>query len=591
MNKREKRLHFNIEYLLIIILFLYPLRHVNWGLDLWDTGYSYANFRFLSNMDSMWLFSTYLANITGAFLSNLPFAQSMIGMNVYTGIILSLLAVGGYLFVTRVLKIPIAFAFFGEILAISLSWCPTAVLYNYLTYVFFMACIILLYLGLVRDNNKLLIFAGIVLGLNAFVRFSNLSEVALVVAVWAYGVVEYFCDKKEGRKTDKKYWSKTLFRTLYCVLGYLISVFIVLGYICIRYGLGEYLNAIGRLFAMTDDAIDYKPMAMVMGVVDTFIQNMYWVIRIVFFALVGIALCMLIKKVFKEKCSKYICIFIGMGLSIAMVYWLYSKNFCAREYYYYHSIMWPGVTFMTLCLLIGVINIFNPNTSREEKLASGLMVLIIPITSLGSNNKVYPSINNLYLVAPYTLWQCYVFIRSACSGKYISLIPVKCVLIGFLTVFSVQSILFGMNFTFIEGDGKSKISEMTDYVQNNAVLRGVRMSSERAGWLQGLIDYANENEFAGREVILYGWIPGISYYLDMPSSFNPWSDLASYSIEAFAEALSKVDASDIDTRPVIIVEQQCLQEKDDEKWIMIEEFINDNSYEITYRNEKFVVLE
>ena len=51
------------KYLFPAILLLYPLRHINWGLDLWDTGYNYANFQFMGtdHMDPMWLFSTYLA--------------------------------------------------------------------------------------------------------------------------------------------------------------------------------------------------------------------------------------------------------------------------------------------------------------------------------------------------------------------------------------------------------------------------------------------------------------------------------------------------------------------------------------------------
>jgi len=28
----------------VIVLIAYALRHVNWGLDLWDTGYNYSNF-------------------------------------------------------------------------------------------------------------------------------------------------------------------------------------------------------------------------------------------------------------------------------------------------------------------------------------------------------------------------------------------------------------------------------------------------------------------------------------------------------------------------------------------------------------------
>ena len=53
-----------LENLAIVILAFYPLRHIQLGLDFWDTGYNYANFQYMGtkHMDSMWLFSTYLTN-------------------------------------------------------------------------------------------------------------------------------------------------------------------------------------------------------------------------------------------------------------------------------------------------------------------------------------------------------------------------------------------------------------------------------------------------------------------------------------------------------------------------------------------------
>ena len=52
------------ENLFIVILAFYPLRHVQWGLDLMDTGYNYANYTYMGteHMDPMWLFSTWISN-------------------------------------------------------------------------------------------------------------------------------------------------------------------------------------------------------------------------------------------------------------------------------------------------------------------------------------------------------------------------------------------------------------------------------------------------------------------------------------------------------------------------------------------------
>ena len=107
------------ENLFVVILALYPLRHIYVGLDLWDTGYNYANFTYMGmeHMDPMWLFSTYLANSVGWLLTKLPRASTLAGMNFYTGLFVTVLALAGYFFCTRKLRIPKGIVFVGELLA------------------------------------------------------------------------------------------------------------------------------------------------------------------------------------------------------------------------------------------------------------------------------------------------------------------------------------------------------------------------------------------------------------------------------------------------------------------------------------------
>lgn len=55
--------------------------------------------------------------------------MSLVGMNFYTGLFASLLALLGYWFCTRRLKLQTGIVFLGELIALSLCWCPTALLY------------------------------------------------------------------------------------------------------------------------------------------------------------------------------------------------------------------------------------------------------------------------------------------------------------------------------------------------------------------------------------------------------------------------------------------------------------------------------
>lgn len=611
------------DFLFVAVLVLYPLRHIAWGLDLWDTGYGYANFEYMGtqHMDPMWLFSTYLTTAIGHFLSLLPGAKTLIGMNFYTGLSISLLAVLGYYFCTKVLKIPAWLTFLGEFTAVSFCWCPTGSFYNYVTYVFFLISVICLYLGLSRGKGGWLFAAGVALGCNVLARFSNLPEAAMIVAVWAYGITR---KKAAGRRLRKK----LLQDTGMCLAGYLTALLILFGYIQIRYGMDEYVRGIQRLFSMTEVATDYTAASMLLGMFDWYLQNLYWELRMCVFLIAGMiavgflefaAACVRDSYAGKDTIKKALRILewvVSAVLAVIMVFWLYRQGFCATEYTNYGAIIWPGVTFLTLTLLVTLWRIFTPSAPGEEKLLSGLIFLIVLITSLGSNNKLYPSMNNLFLALPYMYWQFYRFCKYAGSFRWkrmtISPIPAKCLFGGFFLLFFIQVGLFGRSFVFAEGTG---VQEIHAQVTNNETLKGVWMSEERAGWMQEISEYVNTGELAGKDVLLYGQIPALSYYLQMPAAFNPWPDLDSYQIGQLEQDMQKMQErmhADATYRPVVLLEKKYAvyleageaalmrmepTEKeqgwivDNPKLLLIGKFMEDYGYEKTFENEKFVIYE
>ena len=633
------------ENLALVILAFYPLRHISKGLDLWDTGYNYANFRYFGteHMDPMWFFSTYLANAAGNFLTKLPNGDSLMGMNLYTGLFVSGMALLGYFFCTRKLKMPKILVFVGEMTAISLCWCPTALLYNYLTYFLFLVSALFLYTGLTRDRKYCLAAAGVLLGTNVLVRFSNLPEMGMIVAVWAYDFIRWRQERKSGSRARgnggepeqaEGFWHRTVRHTLWCAAGYGAALLILLNYIHICFGLENYIEGIRRLFDMTEKAPDYKPLAMIMGIVGTYVENLYWVIRIGIITAGGAALfaagdCLerLGRRRRKEGGPGFWPV--GMRLfwilvSGAMLWWLYDRGFCSLLFYSYDSMLRPGILFLMLTMLIGVIRIFSGSASGEEKLVSGMIILMILLTSLGSNNGVYPSLNNLFLAAPYTFWESWRFLRfakdrrlkcrgaSGRAGLLLAVFPVKAVLTAFLGLCLFQFAGFGAGFVFAEATG---VREADAFVDNNEVLKNIRMSSQRAGWMKEISAYVTENGLEGQQVILYGDIPALSFYLQMPSAFNPWSDLDSYATEVMEkelDLLSGLIGEKGREKPVIIVEnlyalyreegaaaleaagvtEEKRQEMtEDRKWSALVEFMEKFGYGQTFRNEKFALYQ
>ncbi len=662
-----------LENLFVVILVFYPLRHIGCGLDFWDTGYNYANFQYMGteHMDSMWLFSTYLANAAGNFLMKLPKADTMMGMNMYTGLFVSVLSLTGYFFCTRKIKMPRGLVFLGEMMAVSLCWCPTAVLYNYLTYLLFLGSFLLLYCGLLMESkpvwdagysaetqyflwNKhrkkqrwMLAGAGVLLGTNVLVRFSNLPEAAMIVAVWAYNVILWREEKngktqkgteESGAWLQEGFWHRLGRHTLWCLLGYVAALIVLLGYIHFRYGIGEYIAGIMRLFAMTENAADYKAASMIMGLAGDYLENLYWVIRIGIIVLGGLALFFVGGKLEKMLCGvaggKCAGIFhVGIrvfwaAVCVAMLVWLYGRNFCSLLFYSYDPVRRPCILFLMLTMLIGVIRIFHKDSPKEEKLLSGMLILVILLTSIGSNNRTFPSWNNLFVAAPYTFWQCWRFVsggkklsltgrRAGCGGEGAPGIqgiffPVKAVLLTFLGLCMFQAVGFGAVYVFAESTG---VQNAVAYVENNKILKNIKMPAERAAWLTELTAFVEQEGLYGREVILYGRIPGLSYYLQMPSAFNPWSDLVSYSLETMEKDMRELEKEMAERggmKPVILLEityalcaegntgtleemgmteEKREEVQNDGKWKLIVDFMEKYGYKQVFCNEKFAVYD
>lgn len=568
-----------------VILFAYPLRHVFQGVDLWDGGYNYANFRYMGTeyMDSMWLFATWLANALGAFLTRLPFGDTMAGMNIYTGLLTGFLAAASFQFCVGKLKIPPWLAFAGEILALSLCWLPAAVLYNYLTYIFLFAGTAFLYLGLAEDKKCYLIAAGAVLGLNVGVRFSNLVQTGLILAVWAYGLL---CRKK---------FSRVLKETGWCILGYAGGLGVFLLLMSAIYGLENYIQGILRLFAMTETASDYTAGSMLRGMTSAYIDSLYWLKRFFLAAFGGLLICLALPE--KWRRMKQL---LSALLLFPLAWWLRKKGFYTLDYTAYSSMLSPCVVMLVMIMGLGLFRIWDRKAAREEKLLAGLVILNILLASLGGNNAVYSSINNLFLVMPYGLWMIWKFCREK---RHILFFPIKAILVLALLIMAVQSLRFGAAFVYEEADGGR---HMDTRIDNVPVLKGMTTNAGKAAWITETYEYIKSNGLQDRECLLYGEIPGMSYYLEMAPALNIWSDLRSYTPETMSRDMGRLEEEIASgaKKPVIILEASRAQyvldknpeglfweESTEQKMQLICAFIGKYGYERTFENGKFVVYE
>ena len=569
-----------MSWIFLAVIIMYPFLHVNVGIDVTDTGYSLGSFLFEPQMGEEWvLFATYLANLTGSLFAMLPFGNTMLGMNIYTSAIVSLSGAMAYIFLKK--KIPTWIIFLGIFMAESLCWCPTIILYNYLTYFLFTLLVIFLYMGLTQKRSYLF-WAGIVLGLNVMVRFPNLAQAALILAVWYYGWL----------KKDR--FQLVLQNTLLCIGGFITGLAVVLAEISIQYGLDAYISMITHLFNMSSSSGDGHSLgSMLFAIVDAYFVAFRWLLYPLALTIAGLFAFRMVRNhriLIKTGAVLY---FIGMLLLLRV---LYGRGMFNLKYYTYESMFQWVAIFLILSIVTMLMVMTQKEHQAEEKMLAFIILLVILVTPLGSDNYLYPIINHLFLIAPISL---YWMLQK---GKNAAL-PVKMMLAMILAVTLIQSIAFGYTFVFRDGtQGEALTTEMT----NNRVLKGMKTSEQKAAMLSSVTKYVYDNDLTGNEVILYGNIPAMSCFLEMPAALTTsWPDLATYRVESMKAELEQLKKED--EMPVIMLSagvaawmSEDLEEmtkleitpekyQNDDKVELIRQFIMEQQYSEVYANDMFVI--
>ncbi len=599
-----KRILINIA--IPVLLLLYPLIKADIGVDYMDSMYSPGNFVFFPEMEGTWVIATYLANAIGFLLTNLPGGATYLGLRIYTGLLVSVTALISYFWFKDRIKLPAWVVAVGEFIAIGFCWCPTTILYNYLTYLFMTVSVICLYEGLVSERKGLLILSGVFLGANLMVRFPNVIEVGFILAVWFYAFIK------------RKSFNCVLRETLWCMLGYFGTVLAIMAIIIACYGVNSYVDMIASLFSMTDSASSYKPVEMVLAIIREYTKGLKWPAGMCLYVLMTAVMFAVEKKRF---------VWIKRILTVAgipvLFRWYYGQGMFNVNYHTYPSMFQWATTLLIIAIVVLVITLIKGSLDKNEseaqisdrRLLCVILLLIIAITPIGSNNNIYPNMNNLFLVAPMAVYLLYELILKI-KPLEISF-PVRAMAAAVVMAVLIQSIGFGMVFVF---RGARDGEERNARIENNEILKGMYTNQEKADAIEGLTKYWQENVNGEQRLLLFGHIPGVSYFLDTPCAIpHSWPDLASYAYETFEtdmEVLKDEIRASSDAKPVIIVsygvnavitddatamdyyvnnmesgEEPLDRMQASKKLEYLKGFIADYEYTETYSNNRFVVYE
>ena len=549
-----------------IMLFLYPLIKVNQGIDVSDTTYSLGNYLFFDRLEGMWVISTYLSNVVGYVLTKLPFGDTLLGMNIYTGLIVSILVLAVYQILRK--WMPEWIVFLAEIVAIGFMWIPTTILYNYLTYVLFSIGALLLYKGLVEGKTKYLVIAGICLGCNALVRVSNLAQMALVVCVWYYSYLQ------------KETVQESLKKTGYCIVGYLIGIIPPFIGILMQYGFGGMFDMIQGLSSVQSADDSYSIVAMIFMTIKAYISTMKWVLFAVIGIFLGTVMCFY-KKEWLVPVKKLL--YMAGALVLLRFYW--GRGMFSFRYYEDYSSMYEwGMMGLYLALFACIYLFIGKGVSIQERLLGMVSLVIIVITPLGSNNYTYQNINNLFVVAPITLYAFVkLFRRRYVAEKRVLHFPWKAMVAVLGGMILLQSAGFHSQFVFRDGMDGTKRDTV---VEAPVVVKGMYTTAVNAEEISGLLLYMDGEKEIITEAVYFGDCPGLAFLTGVPAAIgSSWPDLDSYSVQQFDTDLSKL------TRlPAIIL---CNVEKDSaaylEKKDILADYMNAKHYESVYENNGYTV--
>jgi len=527
-----------------IILLILPLINYDQGVDISDSTYSLGNYMFADRLEGMWVISTFLSNKIGSIILKLPGAHQLRFANIYTGLVLSAIVLIVYL----VLKDDLGArnVFIAEFAAVCFCWIPTGILYNYLSYLFMVAGALLLYKGIVKENKKLFFLAGLILGANVFVRIPNITQMALIVTLWVWGII---------------YKKRVVKKTLVCIAGYALGLVICIAMIIATFGLGGLSDMISGLAGITSTDESYTPLAMITGTLKDYIRSFKWFIVILIVLAIGVMIFTLMDKVLLSRYSGdknptyKTVIFVSAGcffmaVIAVMLRFFWGRGMFSFRYYEDYTSMYEWGMMALIASLIADVYVIirtvknkDENTDEKTLLLAMISLVIIMIAPLGSNNHTYQNLNNLFLVLPITVKICFECIRrfnamrlnNDKKGITIGL-PFSIMAYSLIVVVLIQSHGFHLNFVFRDGMRGEKRDCLIEGIES---LKGMYTNKDNADRVKNICKAIEDIE--PDELILYGNCPGLTYLTGIPSAMSSaWPDLDSNPVSMIENDLENI---------------------------------------------------
>jgi hypothetical protein len=324
------------------------------------------------------------------------------------------------------------------------------------------------------------------------------------------------------------------------------------------------------MFAMTDTAVDYKPTSMLTGMFGDYAVGLYWLLFAAVCMAAGFALWKMQEKFSRTKrAATLLCRLAYVAILLVLLRFYWGRGVFSFRYYEYSSIYYPAVLLLLAGILMAVVCLVQKKARTEQKVLALLVLVQIFVTPLGSNNALYPIINNLFLVIPFMLWMAGEWRQAggkqpadvdiAAAGRNAAFAFVWQAPFAVLVAFvCVQSVGFHMNFSFRDGVQGEK---RTVCIDTPAKAAHVCTGEDNGEMLEELAAFAETEGLTGSAILTYGDLPGLGYLLDMPPALSTfWCDLDSYRMVEYEQDMTQLESAIVQdgtgAAPVIILSSE-----------------------------------
>lgn len=455
---------------------------------------------------------------------------------------------------------------------------------------------IILINGIIEEKNKSIFISGLLIGINVFVRISNLVQVILIFSIIYYG----------WKNKNKKVILKNSFIFL---SGVAISLGISLLFIILYFGKSQLISMINIYFQESINSSDSHSMMDSIKInLNQGLNGLFW---IAILWSIGFAIDYFCKR--KNCSAKNICIIYGI-LAILPIVFIVLKYYNFDKiiifsliYKMFYSVYQP----FSICVAFySLITLYMCFIKKENSINESLILIIgfLSMISLpmGSNQGFAILYQGFYLQAAILSVFVYKILSNTSEIKYkqikkrVNPIFQRGIIIFVLIYF--LSMLLIRNITYTYRDN-TKLDKSTI---NNYKFKGIYTTEQRAKYINELLEkiepYIDENT----KLITYGSIPIFSYALDMPpffNGFNGWIEMGQLSIDSMKESIE--NSVKEEKFPLIIISNvgtnnsewpsdetiKIMEEikGEDNKYFLIQEYIIENNYSLLFKNEVFEV--